>query len=153
MCSYNIVCKARSCFSKSGHMTWNIIAYLWIRVQTRSEKPRIVYTISIYSIWQWMSWTKITRWIIETAMSTVHPENTLWDDISQMNHQPRNEKCQLGNEKLSPLLFTYRLTLCGWPWWEQHTGFNGMISLGGKRAVTMNLVGGCGNAINEDGET
>lgn len=104
-------------------MIWNIIAYLWIRVQTRSEWPWIAYNISIYSICQWMCRTKITEWIIETAISTVHPENTLRDDISQMNHQPSNEKCQLGNEKLSPPLFTYWLALCGWPWWEQHTAF------------------------------
>lgn len=69
-----------------------------------------------------------------------------------MNHQPSNEKCQLGNEKLSPPLFTYWLALCGRPRWEQHTASNGMISLGGKRAVTVNLVGGCGIAINEGGE-
>lgn len=48
-----------------------------------------------------------------------YPEDTSWDDISQMNHQPSNEKCQLSNEKLSLPLFTYWLTLRGWPWWEQ----------------------------------
>lgn len=113
-------------------MTWNIVAYLWIRVQTRSEQPGIVYTISIYSIWQWMWWTKITKWIIETTMSTVHPENTLRWHLSDESSATQWEMSvrqwetvstivyiSTGTMRLALMRTTHRLQWYDLTWWKK----------------------------------
>lgn len=98
----------------------------------------IAYSITIYSI-VYGNGQRSQRVLLKPPQVQCTLK-TLTDDISEMNHPPRNKKCQLGNEKLSPPLFTYWPTLCGRPRWEQHTASNSMISLGGKRVVTVNLV-------------
>ena len=142
-----IVCLSKNLFFPPSLVTWSGKPLLIYGSESKLEvsglawPTALAYTVSRRR--RMCADKDHSRWIIETAVSTVHPENTLRDDIPRMNHQPSDEKRQLGKwETVSAIV--YILTGTVWSGPDEKTTrsrpSSGMISLGGKRAVTVNLV-------------